>query len=199
MSTMYKRAVTQKVAIKWLTDAEAKANQVSADDTAEKAEKQVRLNFRQKHPELFVAEHLGLIKIYFENPKLDKTNYRFSYTPPDQHLGVWFNAEIERIDQAILKFEEGVGILHGEQSNVAEEKPAKSVAQAIEIILNDAGEPLHVKRITERLRFLGYQTAESTVSGTLQTYAKKKKKFKKTAPATFGVLEKKSKAAKGAG
>jgi exopolyphosphatase/pppGpp-phosphohydrolase len=106
-----------------------------------------------------------------------------------------FNTEIERIDRAIAKFEAGVGILHGEPSSVVQEKPAKSVAQAIGIILNDAGEPLHVKRIMERLRFLGYQTAESTVSGTLQTYAKKNKKFKKTAPATYSVLEKKSKGA----
>ncbi len=106
-----------------------------------------------------------------------------------------FHAEIERIDRVIANFEEGVEILDGEQSSVVQEKSAKSVAQAIVEILDQAGEPLHVKRITERLHNLGYDSAESTVSGTLQTYAKKKEKFKKTSPATYSVLTKKSKGA----
>jgi hypothetical protein len=125
------------------------------------------------------------------------TQRRSNLTEEFQGREIEFHAEIERIDQAILKFEEGIEILDGQEVTVLQEKPAKSVTQVIVEILSEVGEPLHVKRITERLHNLGHDSNESTVSRTLQVYAKKKKKFKKIAPATFTILKKKSKAAKG--
>jgi hypothetical protein len=59
-----------------LANAGAVGFQMSADDTVEAAVIRVKEDFGKRQPQLIVAEALGFIKLYFENPK-----------PGEHHLG----------------------------------------------------------------------------------------------------------------
>lgn len=96
-----------------------------------------------------------------------------------------FKGEINRINKAIRSFEKGMNELNGS----TQPKRRKMMVE-IENIL--AGGALHVKEILARLHQAGFTNLHyQSISGILQTYAKAGKKFVKTAPATFGLLEQK--------
>lgn len=97
------------------------------------------------------------------------------------------DVELNRIDGAIDKFSEGIEILSGD------EKPRGSATAEIETILREAGKPLHVRQITDVLHERGFSIAQQSVSAALQIKAKRRDKFYKAAPATFDLLENKSK------
>lgn len=70
-----------------LTNAAAGISQMTADETAEQAIPRVRDDFMQRHPQLFVAEQLGFIKLEFLNGELGERPMgaaRF-----DDRLGYW--------------------------------------------------------------------------------------------------------------
>ncbi len=92
--------------------------------------------------------------------------------------------EITRIDTAVKKFEEGIQLL-------SESKP-RSASAEIEVILRESG-PLHVRAITAELHRRKFQIAAQSVSTTLQVAAKKRVKYCKVAPATFALLESRTK------
>ena len=70
-----------------LTNAAAGISQMTADETAEQAIPRVRADFMQRHPQLFVAEQLGFIKLQFTGGELGERPMgapRF-----DNRLGYW--------------------------------------------------------------------------------------------------------------
>lgn len=72
-----------------------------------------------------------------------------------------------------------------------ERQKSNSASAEIEIILREAGKPLHVREITEELHRRGFSIAFQSVSATLQVAAKKRSKYKRVGPATFTLREKK--------
>ena len=70
-----------------LTNAAAGISQMTADETAEQAIPRVREDFMQRHPQLFVAEQLGFIKLQFTGGELGE---RPMGAPRyDNKLGYW--------------------------------------------------------------------------------------------------------------
>lgn len=96
---------------------------------------------------------------------------------------VEYKAEIKRIDRAIKNFEKGMNELNG----IAKPKRQKSHSE-IEKILSENG-PLHIKILCEKLNERGIPMGYQSLSGLMQLYSKAGKKFIKTAPATFGLIE----------
>lgn len=97
-----------------------------------------------------------------------------------------YKSEIRRIDTALRKFRQGVDAL--DESTVKREK-RNTVTAEIENIIREFG-PAKVRDITLQLHQRGFpQTAEQTVSGILQRCAKANKRFIKTAPATYALLQ----------
>ena len=69
--TKYKTPVTIPINIRRrLTNAGAGTPQLSTEDTAEAAAERAKKDFAERQPQLIVAENLGFIKLYFENPEL---------------------------------------------------------------------------------------------------------------------------------
>lgn len=101
------------------------------------------------------------------------------------------DTEVERIDVAIEKFEEGITALKSKDNGTHEVKSSrkKGATAEIEKILRESKEPTHISSIMNTLKARGFETAKSTVSAMLQVYAKKGKRFVRTAPATFTILE----------
>jgi uncharacterized protein (UPF0335 family) len=98
-----------------------------------------------------------------------------------------YKSEMKRINFALRKFRQGVDAL-------SDESPAKQEKQTatgeIEKILGEFGSA-KVKDITFQLHQRGFaQTTEQTVSGILQRCVKAGKRFIKTAPGTYALLEK---------
>lgn len=96
---------------------------------------------------------------------------------------VEYKAEIKRIDRAIKNFEKGMNELNGN----AKPKRQKSHSE-IEKILSENG-PLHIKLLCKKLNERGIPMGYQSLSGLMQLYSKAGKKFIKTAPATFGLIE----------
>lgn len=70
-----------------LTNAAAGTSQKTADESAEQAIPRVREDFMQRHPQLFVAEQLGFIKLEFTGGELGE---RAMGAPRfDDRLGYW--------------------------------------------------------------------------------------------------------------
>lgn len=95
----YLTPAAMTIDIGWkLTNANAKVNQISADETAEAAALRAREDFMLRHPQLIVAEELGYIKLRFDKPELKEAgagneNYK-------TNLGVWtFDPRAEITDQ----------------------------------------------------------------------------------------------------
>jgi len=61
-----------------------------------------------------------------------------------------------------------------------------SIPDTVEKVLKRAGKPLHVEEISKKI---GVETAR--ISASLQRYIKIKKRFKRTAAATFGLIQSK--------
>lgn len=85
-----------------LTNAMSRVWQTSNDDTAEAAAVRAKADFMLRHPQIILAEHLGYIKLYFENPRLGRPEFA-SNQPRElsrQGLGVWdFDARAEITDK----------------------------------------------------------------------------------------------------
>lgn len=94
-----------------------------------------------------------------------------------------YKTETKRINQAIRNFEKGMSALGG----TAKPKRRKSNSE-IENILRENG-ALHIKEIVNKLNDRGIPMHYQSVSGLLQLYAKSGKKFVKTAPATYSLIE----------
>ncbi len=93
-----------------------------------------------------------------------------------------YKSEIKRIDKAIRNFEKGVNELNG----AVKPKRVKTSTE-IEKILTEG--PLHLKQLVEKLNARGIPMAYQSISGIMQLYAKSGKKFVKTAPATYALIE----------
>lgn len=62
-----------------------------------------------------------------------------------------------------------------------------SIPDAAEQVLRQNGKPLHAREIAKRIKDIGVDTTAHNVATSLQRYVYKKKRFKRTAPGTFGV------------
>lgn len=96
-----------------------------------------------------------------------------------------YKSEIKRINKAIRSFEKGVSELNGTAAAKAKRPKTSS---GIEQILLKSG-PLHIKELVAKLNEQGIPMKYQSVSGILQLYAKANKKFVKTAPATYALIE----------
>ncbi len=99
-----------------------------------------------------------------------------------------YKSEVKRIDKAIRSFERGMNELNGNSSTVG--RPG--VANEIEKILREQASPLHLKKIVAELHARHYSNAYQSISGLMQNYVKAGKKFRKMAPATYGLIEDKT-------
>ena len=115
-----------------------------------------------------------------EKLKQEKSKLTTEY----QNSQVEYKAEIKRVDRAIRNFEKGMNELNG---TAVKPKRQKS-SSVIETILSETG-PLHVKELVKKLNERGVPMGYQSLSGILQLYSKAGKKFIKTAPATYGLLE----------
>lgn len=97
----YKQAATTSIDIGMLTNAYARAYQLSKEDTAEAALVRAKEDFKKKQPQLIIAEQLGYIVLRFENPKLTAASIA-SDQPADLYakgLGIWeFKTRAELTD-----------------------------------------------------------------------------------------------------
>lgn len=96
-----------------------------------------------------------------------------------------YKSEIKRINKAIRSFEKGISELNG--TSAAKEKRPKT-SSTIEQILSETG-PLKITELAAKLNERGVPMKYQSLSGILQLYSKAGKKFVKTAPATYGLLE----------
>lgn len=67
-------------------------------------------------------------------------------------------------------------------------KPGSDLAKVRDILL-DAGHPLHIKVIMERMGLGTDQKAQSSLVGSLGQYVRKKKVFDRPEPNVFGLIE----------
>ena len=95
-----------------------------------------------------------------------------------------YKSEINKINRAIRSFEKGLNELSG---TAVKTKRPKSHS-VIETILAETG-PLHIKQLCEKLNERGIPMSYQGLSGLMQLYAKAGKKFVKTAPATYALIE----------
>lgn len=72
-----------------------------------------------------------------------------------------------------------------------------SYANAAKAVLEEAGKPLHIKKIVQRLKGHGWYADKSakdrdfrnSVASSLERWVKKGKRFSRTAPATYGLTK----------
>lgn len=95
-----------------------------------------------------------------------------------------YKTEINKINRAIRSFEKGLSELTG---TAVKTKRTKSHSE-IETILKEEG-ALHLKKLSEKLNERGIPMSYQGLSGLMQLYAKAGKKFVKTAPATYALIE----------
>ena len=95
-----------------------------------------------------------------------------------------YKSEIKRISKAIRSFEKGVSELNGAAAKPRRQKSSS----AIEQILSEHG-ALHIKELVKKLNERGVPMGYQSLSGIMQLYSKAGKKFVKTAPATYALLE----------
>lgn len=72
-----------------LSNAAGKAWQISKDDTAEAAATRAKADFATRQPQIVVAEHLGYIKLSFDEPELSGKEMGMPYELYAQNMGVW--------------------------------------------------------------------------------------------------------------
>lgn len=89
-----------------LSNAEGKTWQISKDDTAEAATIRAKADFTSRQPQLLVAENLGYLKLYFDEPELGEKELNMPYDLFRQDLGVWrfkVRAEITEEGKSLWK------------------------------------------------------------------------------------------------
>lgn len=108
----YRTPSVTSIDVGWMTNTGAQAWQISADDTAEEAAIRVKEDFKTRQPQLLAAEHLGLIKLYFENAKLGPTQIDMPSELFNKKLGVWnFKVRAEITDAGRELWEDaGLGV-----------------------------------------------------------------------------------------
>lgn len=88
-----------------------------------------------------------------------------------------YSKKITRINKALRKFNQALAVL-GEKKNATAE---------IENILRD-GKSRHINEISKELKKRGFDLPYQSISGIMQIYSKKYKKYERTAPATFKLI-----------
>lgn len=114
-------------------------------------------------------------KLKTERAKLTKNAEKFDAE---------YKSEIQRIDTAIRKFEEGIAALRSKDL-----LPQISATVEIENILAENG-AMHVSAIMDELHRRGHSMRLQSVSCALQTAAKKQKKYRRVSPSTFALVPK---------
>lgn len=87
----YKQPALTSIDIGSLPDSNARAYQLSKEDTGEAAAIRAKEDFKKKQPQLIIAEQLGYIVLHFEDPVLSAADMS-SDQPSDlfaKGLGVW--------------------------------------------------------------------------------------------------------------
>jgi len=87
----YKQPSVTSIDIGSLADSNARAWQISKEDTAEAAAVRAREDLKKKQPHLIIAEQLGYIVLHFEDPVLNAAEMSTGQ-PSDlyaKNLGVW--------------------------------------------------------------------------------------------------------------
>ena len=97
----YSSPITMTIDIRGrLANAQGKTWQISTDDTAEAAAARAKTDFMSRQPQIIVAEQLGYIKLYFEEPELSGKEIGMPYELYRQNLGVWhFKVRAEITDK----------------------------------------------------------------------------------------------------
>lgn len=85
----FKNPAFLNVDVSRMSNALGRAWQISQDDTPEAAAERSRQDFYKKQPQLWAAEHLGYIKLYFEKPELGGREMEMPNELYRQRLGVW--------------------------------------------------------------------------------------------------------------
>lgn len=67
-------------------------------------------------------------------------------------------------------------------------KGGASIPDAVEQILRESEEPLHVKELAERIKTAGIYVSPSAVTTALQRYIQLGRRFKRVAPNTFALV-----------
>ncbi len=102
------------------------------------------------------------------------------------------DTEVEKIDVAIEKFEEGINVLGQEIIN-----KEKAEVKAIEAVLQESHFPMHHREIIRRLQQRGFAVTEEELLKILLNHAKDNKKFKEVSPSIFTTIDKPSVASGG--
>lgn len=85
----FKKSISYDTYTGGMVDVRTEAWQLSADETVEQAFPRAKENLKQKHPELFVAEHLGLLKLSFEKGELGGPQLSMPSELYVKNMGVW--------------------------------------------------------------------------------------------------------------
>lgn len=92
--------------------------------------------------------------------------------------------DIRNLNVEVKELQKALSLVGGKSLRASRGKRSgPSVPDAVEKVLKQAGKPLHVKEIAEKI---GVEAAR--VSAGLQRFIKEGKRFKKTARATFGLV-----------
>ncbi len=95
----YKQAATTSIDVGMLTNAYARAWQLSKDEKEEEAVVRAKEDFKTKQPQLVIAEQLGYIRLRYENPKMRGPEIGMPRDLYDKGLGEWeFNTRAELTD-----------------------------------------------------------------------------------------------------
>jgi hypothetical protein len=96
----YKTPAVTSIDIGSLPNSSARAWQLSKEDTAEAAIVRAKEDFKKKQPQVSAAEHLGYIKLIFENPKLGRPEMNMPTDLYAKDMGVWiFDTRAELTDE----------------------------------------------------------------------------------------------------
>ncbi len=121
-----------------LSNAGAKAPQLSADEPVESAISRAKDDFAKRQPQIIVAENLGYIKLYFEkaelrNPNIGEPNYRtdlkiWTFRPraeiTDKGRGLWKELNLQVDEENLLLAVRGAAEVTGLKDDNATMKSA---------------------------------------------------------------------------
>jgi len=85
----YKQAATTLIDVGMLTNAYARAWQLSKDEKEEEAVVRAKEDFKKKQPQLIIAEQLGYIRLRYENPKMRGPEMGMPSDLYEKGLGEW--------------------------------------------------------------------------------------------------------------
>lgn len=85
----YKQAAVTSIDIGMLTNAYARAYQLSKDEKEEAAVVRAKEDFKKKQPQLIIAEQLGYIRLRYENPKMRGPEMDMPTDLYAKDMGVW--------------------------------------------------------------------------------------------------------------